>query len=163
MRSLFPHACAALALLCASPLAAEPEYPKMGPDIYDVHADGSAKIAVALAQAAAEHKRVILDFGANWCRRLHSTFENDASVSKALSRGFVVGLIDVNTRNGSNRNADANAKYGDPIQHGIPVLVVLDPDGKQLTTKDSGELEEGDGHSPAKIKAFLASWAPPAR
>jgi len=40
------------------------------------------------------------------------------------------------------------------------VLVVLDSDGKQLTTKDSGELEEGEGHSPAKITAFLAQWAP---
>jgi hypothetical protein len=41
------------------------------------------------------------------------------------------------------------------------VLVVLDSDGRRLTTKDSGELEEGNAHSPAKIAAFLASWAPP--
>ena len=54
-----------------------------------------------------------------------------------------------------------NEKYGNPIEHGIPVLVVLDSDGKQLTTKDSGELEEGEGHSPAKILAFLREWAVP--
>ena len=157
---------AALAALAAAPLGADPEYPKMGPDIYDVHADGGAQIAAALGRAAAEHKRVIVDFGANWCiwfRRLHSTFENDPAVSRALARDFVVVLVDVNTRKGVKRNADVNAKYGNPIEHGIPVLVVLDCDGRQLATKDTGELEEGGGHSPAKITAFLASWAPAGR
>ncbi len=167
MKPLFCRASlvvAALAALAASPLRADPEYPKKGPDIFDVHADGSAQVAAALVQAAAEHKRVILDFGANWCiwcRRLHSTFESDPAVSRELAKDFVVVLVDVNTRNGTKRNADVNARYGNPIEHGIPVLVVLDSDGRQLTTKDSGELEEGDAHSPAKIMAFLAAWAPP--
>jgi thiol:disulfide interchange protein len=169
LKPLFPRvflALAALAALAASPLCADPEYPKMGPDIYDVHADGSAQIAAAVGRAAAEHKRVIVDFGANWCiwcRRLNATFEGDPSVSRALKRDFVVVLVDVNTRNGVKRNADLVARYGNPVSHGIPVLVVLDSDGRQLTTKDSGELEEGDAHSPAKINAFLASWAPPGR
>jgi|CZKI01.1.fsa_nt_gi thiol:disulfide interchange protein len=154
---------AALAALAAAPLRADPEYPKMGPDIYDVHADGAAQIAAALSQAAAEHKRVIVDLGANWCiwcRRLHSTFEGDPAVASALKKAFVVVLVDVNTRRGVKRNADVNARYGNPIEHGIPVLVVLDSDGRQLTTKDTGELEEGGGHRPVKITAFLAAWAP---
>ncbi len=156
---------AALAAVQAAELRAGTEYPAKGPDIYDTHADGEAQIAAALARAAAEHKRVLLDFGANWCiwcRRLHATFESDPSVSAALGRGFVVVMIDVNTRDGVKRNAGVNERYGNPIRHGIPVLVVLGSDGKPLTTKDSGELEEGDGHSPAKITAFLAAWAPPA-
>ena len=33
-------------------------------------------------------------------------------------------------------------------------LVVLDSTGKHLTTKNSGELEEGDHHSKAKVMAF---------
>jgi thiol:disulfide interchange protein len=159
-------AMAALAILQATSLYSNPEYPAKGPDIFDVHADGTAQVTAALARATAEHKRVLLDFGANWCiwcRRLHSTFETDPAVSRALNQGFVVVMIDVNTRKGEKRNAAVNEKYGDPIVHGIPVLVVLDSDGKQLTTKDSGELEEGDGHSPAKIRAFLAAWAPPGR
>ncbi len=155
---------AALALLQATGLRADPEYPKMGPDIYDVHADGEALVGAALRRAAAEHKRVILDFGANWCiwcRRLHATFEGDPGVSGALDRGFVVVMVDVNTRHGPKRNAGVNERYGNPVVHGLPVLVVLDSDGRQLTTKDSGELEEGEGHSPAKIAAFLGGWAPP--
>jgi thiol:disulfide interchange protein len=154
----------ALALLPAAELKADAEYPKMGADIYDVKADASVQIAAAVASAAAQNKRVILDFGANWCiwcHRLHSTFEGDPGVAKALADGFIVVMVDVNTRHGEKRNAAVNERYGNPIVHGIPVLVVLDSVGKQLTTKDSGDLEEGDGHSPAKIKAFLAQWAPP--
>ncbi len=154
----------ALALLPVAGLRADPEYPKMGPDIFDFRADGSAQIADALAKATAEKKRVILDFGANWCiwcHRLHHTFETDPDVSKALEKGFVVVMIDVNTRRGTKRNAEVNERYGNPIVHGIPVLVVLDSDGKQLTTKDSGELEEGEGHSPAKILGFVKEWAVP--
>jgi thiol:disulfide interchange protein len=156
-------ALAGLALLAATGLRADPEYPKMGPDIYDVHADGAGQIAAALTRATAENKRVLLIFGANWCiwcHRLHSTLETDAEVSKALDRGFVTVMVDVNTRRSEKRNAGVVEKYGNPVEHGIPVLVVLGSDGKQLTTKDSGELEEGEGHSPAKILAFLALWAP---
>ena len=40
------------------------------------------------------------------------------------------------------------------------MIVVLDGTGRKLTTQDTGELEEGARHSPAKILAFLAQWAP---
>lgn len=166
MKLLSLIAALGLTLLPVAAARAATEYPKMGADIYDVHADADADIARALAQATAEHKTVLLDFGANWCiwcHRLHTTFETDAGVSKALDQGFVVVPIDVNTRHGEKRNAAVVTRYGNPVEHGIPVLVVLDADGKQLTTKDSGELEEGDGHSPAKILAFLALWAPSGR
>jgi thiol:disulfide interchange protein len=162
MKSALPLA-AAFALLLSAPLGAESEYPKMGPDIYDAHADGDKLVGDALRRAAAEHKRVIVDMGANWCiwcRRLNSTLEGDPSVAAALNRGFIVVMLDVNTRNGTKRNAGLVERYGNPTSHGIPVLVVLDAGGKQLTTKDTGELEEGKGHSPAKILQFLAAWAP---
>jgi thiol:disulfide interchange protein len=165
MKLLSRIAALGLTLLPVAAARAATEYPNMGADIYDVHADATADIARALAQATAEHKTVLLDFGANWCiwcHRLHHTFETNPAVAKALGDSFVVVMVDVNTRHGVKRNADVNLRYGNPIQHGVPVLVVLDASGKQLTTKDSGELEEGDGHSPAKITAFLAAWAPKA-
>jgi thiol:disulfide interchange protein len=163
--SLLKLVCVAFLLSLASQAAlrADPEYPRMGPDIFDVKADAKADIAAALARASAEHKRVILDFGANWCiwcRRLHATFEANPDVAAALSKSFIVVMVDVNTRHGEKRNADVVARYGNPVRLGLPVLVVLDSDGKQLTTKDSGELEDGEGHSPDKIVAFLALWAP---
>jgi thiol:disulfide interchange protein len=145
-----------------APLVAAPEYPSMGPDIYDTKADGKAQVAAALARAAASHKRVLVMFGANWCvwcHRLHATFAGDARVASALKAGYEVVLIDVNTRHGDKRNADVDARYGHPTKEGLPVLVVLDAAGKQLTTQETGALEEGAGHSPAKVVAFLEKWA----
>lgn len=150
-------------LLTLSLAAATPEYPKMGPNIYDPKADGTAQIAAALTKASAGNKHVLLMFGANWCiwcHRLHATFAKDPGVAKALRENFEVVLIDVNTRNGTKRNADVDARYGHPIAQGLPVLVVLDTKGKPLTTQETGALEDGDKHSPKKVLAFLERWKP---
>ena len=127
------------------------------PAIYDESADGSKQIAAALDTATKEHKRVLLMFGANWCgwcHKLHALFGSDQGISDVLKANFVVVMIDVN----KGHNSDVDAKYGNPTQHGLPVLVILEADGKQLTTEDSGLLEEGDHHSPQKVLAFLKEW-----
>jgi thiol:disulfide interchange protein len=127
--------------------------------IYDESADGPKQIDEALALAAKDGKRVLLQFGANWCpwcHKLHTLFKTDKDIAAKLKKNYVVVLIDVN----KNHNAVLDAKYGHPTGHGIPVIVILESDGKQLTTKDSGELEEGDHHSPAKVMAFLEKWSP---
>ncbi|HZZ19497.1 MAG TPA: thioredoxin family protein [Opitutaceae bacterium] len=158
-------ALAAIALVSASSLRADPEYPHMGPDIYDVHADGEALVSKAVATAAVTNKVVLVEIGANWCiwcRRMHTVFETDPGVSKALKDGYIVVMIDVNTRHGEKRNAELNARLGNPSASGIPDIVLIDSTGKQLMTKDTSELEEGDGYSLPKVKAFLAQWAPKA-
>ena len=150
-----------LFILAATGLTAAPQYPRMGPDIYDIRADGSRQIEAALAGARSSHRKVLLDFGANWCiwcRRLHHTFETDAAVRAKLANSYVVVMIDVNTRDGAWRNQDVDRRYGNPTRFGIPVLVVLDADGRILATKDTGELEEANHHSPAKILAFLNKY-----
>ncbi len=40
------------------------------------------------------------------------------------------------------------------------MIVVLDADGKHLTTQDTGKLDQGHYHDPAKVLAFLKQWAP---
>lgn len=128
------------------------------PKIYDESADGSKQIADALAVAKKQKKRVLLQFGANWCgwcHKLHRVFESDKEIAAKLKADFVVVLIDVNEKH----NSEINEKYGNPTKHGLPVIVVLDADGKQLTTQDTGKLEEGDHHDPKKLKAFLKEWA----
>lgn len=126
-------------------------------DIYDESADGSKQIADALTVAGKDNKRVLLQFGANWCgwcHKLHSLCETDSDITARLKSDYVAVLIDVN----KGHNGEVDAKYGHPTKFGLPVLVVLDADGKQLTTKDSGELEDGNHHSPAKVLAFLDKW-----
>jgi thioredoxin-related protein len=130
------------------------------PPIYDDSADGTKQITDALALAGKDGKRVLLQFGANWCpwcHKLHSLFETDKGIAAKLKSDFVVVLIDVN----KGRNSTVDAKYGHPTRFGIPVLVILDADGKQLTTKDSSDFEEGgDHHNPEKVLAFLKKWSP---
>ncbi len=148
-------------------LGAAPEYPKRGPDIYDPTADGTALIAAALQRAQAEHKRVLLDFGANWCpwcHILHQVFTTSPAVARLLGERYVLVMIDVNQRHGTARNAAVNEKYGNPIRFGLPVLVVLDAEGHLIATQDTGALEKGDGteaDDPAKVLAVLQKWAGP--
>lgn len=155
-----------LAALLAVPLrGAAPEYPNRGPDIYDPSADGATLIDAALRQAQTGHKRVLLDFGANWCpwcHALHRLFTTDDAVRRRLAADYVVVMIDVNQRHGTARNAAVNESYGNPIREGLPVLVVLDAAGHPLVTQETGALEKGDGteaHDPPKVLAFLAHWA----
>jgi len=127
--------------------------------VYDESADGFEQIATALALAKQDNKRVVLQFGAEWCgwcHRLHRLFETDDRIAKKLKTDFVVVLIDVN----GDHNKAVDEKYGHPMQHGLPVIVVLDADGTQLTTQDTADLEEGDHHDPTKVMAFLDKWSP---
>jgi thioredoxin-related protein len=129
------------------------------PPIYNESADGSKQIAEALATAAHEHKRVLLMFGANWCgwcHKLHALFATDQYISNVLQANYVVVMIDVNQ--GHNRAVDET--YGHPTQHGLPVIVILDADGRQLTTENTGLFEEGDHYNPQKVLDTLTDWVP---
>ncbi len=129
------------------------------PKIYDESADGSKQIADALAIASKEHKHVLVQFGANWCGwcyKLHDLFATDTHIVEMLKDNYVVVLIDVD----KEHNKDTDTKYEHPTRFGLPAIVVLDAGGKQLTTEDTGKLEDGDHHSPEKVIAFLKEWAP---
>ena len=128
------------------------------PVIYDESADGSKQISDALVIATKEHKRVLLQFGANWCiwcHRLHTLFETDQSIAEILKSDYVVVMIDVN----KGHNGDLVKKY-DTANYGLPFLVVLDANGEYLLTQSTGALEEGDHHSPQKVLTFLKKWTP---
>ncbi len=112
-----------------------------------------------LLYAKREHKHVLLQFGANWsgwCHRLHQLCGSDPGIAEKLKYDYVVVLVDVN----EDHNKEVDVKYGHPTRFGLPVLVVLDGDGKPLTTQDTGKLEEGDHHSPEKVLAFRKEWSP---
>jgi thiol-disulfide isomerase/thioredoxin len=179
---LFGNVALALALGCnsqSSPMLSEVEKPPaanaQAPDdvskagdltplarklrVYDIDADGSAQIAEALQAARSGDKRVLLQFGAEWCgwcHKLHHLFADDQAIADVLAKNYIVVLIDVD----GDHNAAVNEKYGNPMQHGLPVLVVLDSDGTQLTTQETGQLEEGDHHDPELVLAFLNKWLP---
>jgi len=140
-------------------LGAKPEYPSMGADIYDTKAPAEKLITDAVTQAKREDKRVLLLFGANWCpwcRRLHKALTQEPAVQARLRQKFVLVFIDANTRNDKQRNAAVIAKYGNPLQYGLPVFVVLDRDGTQLTTRETASLAaDTDAQVASRVVAFL--------
>ena len=148
--------------LLAVPLWAAPQYPHMGSDIFDPKEDGEKLIDHALVQARQEDKRIVVLFGANWCpwcRRLHQVLTSDPALTKRLQKKFVLVYIDANTRNDKKRNAEVIEKYGNPLRYGLPVFVVLDTDGTQLTTRESQSLAAAtDGATADRIRAFLDEW-----
>lgn len=81
--------------------------------LYDEQADGANQIADAMVLAKKENKRVLLQFGANWCgwcHRLHGLFQTNALISAKFKEAYVVVLVDVN----KGHNAATNEKYGNP-------------------------------------------------
>lgn len=125
--------------------------------IYDEKADASKQIADALVVAKKENKHVLLQFGANWCvwcHVLHHLFDSNKAVHKILQSGYVVVLVDVN----NGHNETTVEKYGQPTQFGLPVIVVLDSDGKQIVTQSVVEFGENGGYSPQKVSDFLNKW-----
>jgi thiol:disulfide interchange protein len=151
----------ALLILLISPVAvtSAAEAPKNAKILYDTKANANDQIKAALEKAEKENKNVILKFGANWCgwcHKLSALFHDNAEIAKTLEENYILVLIDVD----AGHNADIVTRYHNPTRHGLPVLVVLDKTGKQLHTQDTGLLEDGNHHDPAKVKTFLEKWKP---
>src|SRR5258708_5582459 len=133
-----------VSLILPCSLSAESEYPEKGQDIYDTKVDGASLIAEGVKAANMGDKRVLLDFGANWCpwcRQLHKLMAEDPAISKELAAHYVVVMIDVNTGNRVKRNATVNSHYGNPTNEGLPVLGLLERTGRRLTTREQGAFE----------------------
>lgn len=94
------------------------------------------------------------------CHKLHDLFDSDAASASRLKSDYVVVLIDVN----QGRNQETVEKYGQPTKFGLPVIVILDADGRQLVTQNTADLVEDtyhECHDPQKVVALVQKWAPP--
>lgn len=154
----------ALLLPVVPMVAASPEYRSMGPDIFDPRTKAEDLIAQAVTRATREDKRILLLFGANWCpwcRRLQATLTTDPAVRQKLQQKFVLVYVDANTRNDKLRNATVLEKFGQPtLEHGLPVFVILDREGRQIGTRETATLAaDTDAKVAARVLAFLETWA----
>ncbi len=136
------------------------------PGPYDPSTDVHAAIQTAIRNAEPNHQHILLIFGANWCpwcRALDYLLETNEAIKTCLAEKYQTVLVDVGRK---NDNMDIDSLYGDPVKFGLPVLVVLDEAGQQITTQETGSLESKDidtkGHDPKKVIAFLKKWAHPA-
>lgn len=136
--------------------------------VYDENADAKQQIAAALAKAKKENRRVLIQWGGNWCGwciKLNDLMTSDASLKKELSYEYDVVHIDAGQPAGKNMDL-AKSYNATPDKDGFPFLTVLDADGKVIANQETGPLEkkdakgevvmgEGMGHDVKKVLAFL--------
>ncbi len=117
------------------------------------------EIETALAAAQSDGKRVLLDFGADWCpdcRVLERMFAEEP-VLTVLQAGYHVVRIDVGRK---DRNLDVVGQYDNPIAGGIPAVVILDGAGTVLVATNQGELATARSMPSEEVLAFVKRWAP---
>lgn len=158
-----------LALFLSPQLApttrAEDPAPKKGDakqetPVYDEKAIGSEQIAAALIRAKRENRRVLIQWGANWCgwcTMLADIQRKDSAIAKKILYEYDVVKIDVGR---FDKHMDLAETYGaDLKKNGLPFLTVLDGDGKPIANQETSSLESKDetkkGHDAAKVLAFL--------
>lgn len=132
---------------------------QMATTIYSDRADAKEDIRQALLKAAAEHKRVILDFGGNWCGdcQVLNIYFHDPSNAGLLSANYV--LVDINVGQ-YDKNLDLARKYGIPLNKGVPALVVLDSSGNVVYAQKNGEFERMRKLDSSVVTEFLEKWKP---
>jgi thiol:disulfide interchange protein len=127
--------------------------------IYPDPSQGKADIAAALKTAAQTHKRVILDFGGDWCGdcQVLDLYFHDEKNRPILDAGFV--LVHVNIGH-MDANLDIAQKYQIPLERGVPALAVLSDKGALLFSQKSGEFEAMRRMESSAVTSFLVRWKP---
>lgn len=128
-------------------------------DIFPKSANASADIAAALQRAAADHKRVLLDFGGNWCYDCHvldMAFRR-SDLAPLLHANYELVNVDVEE---FNYNLDIAQRYHLSIMKGVPMLAVLDSGGHVLASTQDGAFQAARSLSPDDLIRFLDTWSP---
>jgi thiol:disulfide interchange protein len=148
----------------ASPAAATPAarqpvtpVPTVKKHLYSAEADPKAEIASALKQASLEHKRVILDFGGDWCGdcQVLDIYFHQAPNLELLDKNFLLVHVDIGR---FDKNLDIPEKYNVPLKKGVPALAVLDADGKLLYSQQTAEFGDMRYMYPTSVTEFLNRW-----
>jgi thiol:disulfide interchange protein len=130
-------------------------------DIYPEPEQAKTDLAAALQSAAANHRRVIIDFGGNWCPDCHvlDGYFHDATNGPLLDAHYVLVHINIGRM---DQNLDIAEHYQIPLRKGVPALAVLDTDGKILYSQKTGEFEDMRHLQSGAVTEFLQRWNPPA-
>jgi len=128
-------------------------------DIYPDPGQAKTDLAAALTTAAHTHKRILLDFGGNWCPdcQVLDIYLHDPANRHILEANFV--LVHVNIGH-MDANLEIAERYGVPLHKGVPALAVLDEQGKLLYSQKSGEFEAMRRMQSSAVTQFLVQWRP---
>lgn len=137
--------------------------------LYDENADAKEQIAAALARAQKENKRVLVQWGGNWCHwctKLHTTMTTDAKIKRTVLYEYEVVHIDAGRPTDDEpkgKNIGYAASLGANID-GFPYLTILASDGTPVTHQETGSLEVVDEtgknlqkHDATRVNEFLVA------
>jgi thioredoxin 1 len=134
----------------------------MNKDIYPADKDARTEIKEAEEKAAAQHRRVLLIFGANWCYDCHVL---DLALHRPdfqpAVRGYEIVHVDIGPD--GTKNADVAKQYDVPLDSGVPALAIIESDGKVVVSQKNGEFEDARALTPEVLLEFLNRWKPEAR
>ncbi|EMJ89304.1 thioredoxin family protein [Leptospira meyeri] len=108
----------------------------------------------SLVLAKKSNRKLIVVFGADWCpdcRALDGIF-GEPETKALLKENFILFKVDVGR---FDKNLSLNEKLGDPIQNGIPALVVIEPTGKILTSTKGGEFSNASKMTKEQVLEYL--------
>jgi thioredoxin 1 len=127
--------------------------------IYPEPPQAGADLAAALKTAAAGHKRILLDFGGNWCGdcQVLDIYFHDPNNLPILNANFVLVHINVGHM---DENLDIAKRFGVPLDKGVPALAVLSEHGKLLYSQKRGEFEAMRHMESSSVTSFLVQWRP---
>jgi thioredoxin 1 len=130
--------------------------------VYPAPEQAAADLADALKVAAAQHRRVLLDFGGDWCTDclVLDSYFRESSNKPILDANFVLVHINVGHL---DQNLKVAARYQVPLNKGVPALAVLNSRGKLLYSQRTGEFESMRSMESSTVTQFLMQWKPAGR
>ena len=141
----------------SSPSPAPANVPFVSKHIYSTTANPTTDIAAAVAKASRERKRVILDFGGDWCGdcQVLDIYFHQQPNADLLAKHFVLVHVDIGQM---DHNVAVAKKYQVPITKGVPALAVLDAHGKLLYSQQNKEFENMRNMTSQSVTEFLNRW-----
>jgi thiol:disulfide interchange protein len=128
-----------------------------GRDIYPDPSQAAPDLAAALHTAAKTHKRILLDFGGNWCGdcQVLDLYMHDSTNLPIVQANFILVHVNIGHMDANTGIAD---KYQIPLNKGVPALAVLSDQGALLYSQKTGEFEDMRNLQSAALTSFLLQW-----
>ena len=140
------------------PVITDKYAPQLPPAPYNPDAAAHAAVDAALEAAAAEGKRVVITFGANWCtdcRVLAAAFELP-QIATFIDEHFETVKVDMGKL---DRNLDVVARFDFEKFVHVPTVVIAEPDGTVVNASTSREWFYARERNPQDVADYLYKYA----
>ncbi|MDR3735030.1 MAG: thioredoxin family protein [Acidobacteriaceae bacterium] len=131
------------------------------PTAYDPKRDPAADLELAVAQAKATHRNVLIEVGGAWCvwcKYMDKFFAQRKDMQSLLNDNYVVLKVNMSRE---NENKEFLAKF--PKITGYPhiFIIVIGEKGNSLVSQPTNVLEDGDeSYNKSKFMLVLQQYKP---